>query len=87
MTTPEPFNKNYTVLKTDLSKEESVYILVKNATDIFFHIFPSKHPGAPNYKLVPTKLQIQGCENPNKCEEVLECEKAVPVTCWKPFKF
>jgi hypothetical protein len=87
MTTPEPFHKNYTVLKTDLSKEESIYILVKNATDIFFHIFPSKYPGAPNYKLDPTKLQIQGCRDDNICEELMECQRAVPVTCWKPFKF
>jgi hypothetical protein len=77
----------YTVVKPDLTEEGSVYIMVENATDTFFYFFPLKYPNTAHYKMVPTELQIQGCENPNKCEKVLECEKAVPVTCWKPFKF
>jgi hypothetical protein len=71
------FIPKYTVLKTDLSKEESVYIMVENATDAAFYFFPSKYPNSAHYKMVPTELQIQGCENHNKCEEVMECERAV----------
>jgi hypothetical protein len=71
------FNPKYNVLKTDLSKEESVYIMVENATDAAFYFFPSKYPNSAHYKMVPTELQIQGCENHNKCEEVMECERAV----------
>jgi hypothetical protein len=76
------FIPKYTVLKTDLSKEESVYIMVENATDAAFYFFPSKYPNSAHYKMVPTELQIQGCENHNKCEEVMECERAVTITCW-----
>jgi hypothetical protein len=71
------FIPKYTVLKADLSKEGSVYIMVQNATDASFYIFPSKYPNSPHYKMVPTELQIQGCDQYSKCEEVMECERAV----------
>jgi hypothetical protein len=70
-------------LKADLNKEGSVYIMVENATDVAFYFFPSKYPNSAHYKMVPTELQIQGCENYNTCEELMECERAVLV---KPFK-
>jgi hypothetical protein len=75
------FIPHYTVLKSDLSKEGSVYIIVENVTDAHFYLFPSKYPNNAHYKMVPTELQIQGCENHNKCEEVMECERAVTLTC------
>jgi hypothetical protein len=81
------FIQHYTVVKSDLTKEGSVYIMVENATDAAFYFFPSKYPNSAHYKMVPIELQIQGCENIHKCEEFLECEKAVPVTRWKQFKF
>jgi hypothetical protein len=71
------FNPKYNVLKTDLSKEESVYIMVENATDTRFYFFPSRYPNNPHYKMVPTELQIQGCESDNRCKELMECEKAL----------
>jgi hypothetical protein len=77
----------YTVVKPDLAKEGSVYIMVENTTDAVFYFFPSRYPNSPHYKMIPTELQIQGCENHNNCEELMECEKAVTLTRWKPFKF
>jgi hypothetical protein len=71
------FIPRYTVLKADLNKEGSVYIMVENATDVAFYFFPSKYPNSAHYKMVPTELQIQGCENYNTCEELMECERAV----------
>jgi hypothetical protein len=67
----------YTVVKPDLAKEGSVYIMVENTTDAVFYFFPSRYPNSPHYKMVPTELQIQGCENHNICEELMECERAV----------
>ncbi|KAJ3616853.1 hypothetical protein MTP99_009170 [Tenebrio molitor] len=67
----------YTVVKPDLAKEGSVYIMVENTTDAVFYFFPSRYPNSPHYKMIPTELQIQGCENHNNCEELMECEKAV----------
>jgi hypothetical protein len=71
------FIPRYTVLKSGLSKEESVYIMVEKATDTRFYFFPSKFPNSPHYKMVPTELQIQGCESDNRCKELMECEKAL----------
>jgi hypothetical protein len=71
------FIPQYVVLKSDLNKEGSVYITLENATDALFYFFPFKYPGSAHYKMIPTELQIHGCENYNKCEELLECEKAV----------
>jgi hypothetical protein len=79
------FIPKYTVLKADLSKEGSVYIMVQNATDASFYIFPSKYPNSPHYKMVPTELQIQGCDQYSKCEEAMECERAVLVKPCKVF--
>jgi hypothetical protein len=71
------FIPNYTVVKLDLTKEGSVYIMVENVTDALFYFFPSRYPNSAHYKMGPIELQIQGCENANKCEEVIECERAV----------
>jgi hypothetical protein len=71
------FIPHYTVLKSNLKKEESVYIMVENATDARFYLFPLKYPNSAHYKMLPTELQIQGCETQNKCEEVMECERAM----------
>jgi hypothetical protein len=51
--------------------------MVENATDARFYLFPLKYPNSAHYKMLPTELQIQGCETQNKCEEVMECERAV----------
>jgi hypothetical protein len=67
----------YTVMKQDLTEEGSVYIMVENATDALFYFFPSKYPSNAHYKMVPIELQIQGCENANKCKEAIECERAM----------
>jgi hypothetical protein len=71
------FIPHYIVVKPDLAKEGSVYIMVENTTDAVFYFFPSRYPNSPHYKMVPTELQIQGCENHNICEELMECERAV----------
>jgi hypothetical protein len=73
----DKFYPNYTLMKSDSSREKSVYIIVENVTDALFYLFPSKYPNSAHYKIVPTELQIQGCENHNICEELMQCERAV----------
>ncbi|CAH1364032.1 unnamed protein product [Tenebrio molitor] len=76
LNTPYRSTPKYEVLKTNFSKEESVYIMVENLTDVLFNFVPVTHPNTSNYTMVPTKLQIQACEN-NKCEQLKECDRAV----------
>jgi hypothetical protein len=72
------FIPQYGVLKWNLHKEESVYIMLEEPADTsLFFLYPSKHPGSSNYKINVTHFSVEVCENTEKCQKLKDCEKAI----------
>ncbi|XP_044252496.1 uncharacterized protein LOC123003654 isoform X5 [Tribolium madens] len=70
----------YTPLEFTFSNnEENVYLKLKNITGTTFHLYESKFPDFPNYKISISKgsmVTIAKCEEINFCELLEECSDA-----------
>jgi hypothetical protein len=74
------FIPQYGVLKNNLEKEGSVYVMLEESGNpVSFYFYQSKHPDGPHYNINITHYSVDVCDKSNKCRKLIDCEKAVRV--------
>jgi hypothetical protein len=68
----------YVVLKWNLDKEGSVYVMLEEPGNLFY-FYQLRHPDGPHYKISINHYSVEVCENLKICQKLVDCEKAVRI--------
>jgi large-conductance mechanosensitive channel len=66
----------YVVLKWNLDKEGSVYVMLEEPGNLFY-FYQLRHPDGPHYKISINHYSVEVCENLKICQKLVDCEKAI----------
>ncbi|KAJ3659581.1 hypothetical protein Zmor_011264 [Zophobas morio] len=71
------FGKYYSPLRTQLRAENGFYLFLENLNDTTLHLYGTKHPNTPNYRIDFSNSLIKKCSNETACEPLTKCHNDI----------